>query len=92
MTTMACTAAGELVECNAAKEEYEWKKVKPFDDNVENSRSSIVNNELSINYNPTDHLSVGYTNTINYDLRRKLDQELPSTDHINSITVTFRTN
>jgi hypothetical protein len=70
-------------------EDASYARVDPFDDTLADTRDFTFNNDLSINFNINDYISFSYQNTIAYDNRRKIYQDLASTNQEHMFSLSF---
>lgn len=66
-----------------------YARVDPFDKRDADTRDYTFSNTATINYNPNKYISISYTNTLDYDNRRKIYQDLASTNQDQSFSLSF---
>jgi hypothetical protein len=73
-------------------DELAYKMAKHFDDTKKISNDYLATNKMTLSYHASSNFTVSYNSLLSVNRRRKLSQNLPSTDHKHGLSFSFLWN
>lgn len=73
-------------------DEVAYKMAKPFDDTKKISNDYLASNKMTLSYHASSSFTISYKSLLSVNRRRKLSQNLPSTEHKHGLSFSFLWN